>query len=120
MLVTQQDVREIQMAKAAIAAGSQMLMEEAGRCLNDIAEIGIAGAFGNAIDLSSAKTIGLLPDADTSKMRALGNGAGIGASMMLLSGKCREKAEKIASSIEHVELAASADFQNRYIEEMNF
>lgn len=120
VLVTQQDVREIQMAKAAIAAGSQMLMEEAGLCLNDIAEIGIAGAFGNAIDLSSAKTIGLLPDADTSKMRALGNGAGIGASMMLLSGKCREKAEKIASSIEHVELAASADFQNRYIEEMNF
>ena len=118
--VVQQDVREIQMAKAAIAAGSQMLLEAAGLTLEDIDEIGIAGAFGNAIDLESAKAIGLLPKTESSKTHSLGNSAGLGASMMLLSGKCREKAEHIVASVEHVELAALPAFQMRYIEEMNF
>lgn len=120
VLVTQQDVREIQMAKAAIAAGSQMLMKEAGLSLENLDEVGIAGAFGNAIDIESAKVIGLLPRVDSTKIRTLGNGAGIGASMLLLSEPCREKAEKIAASVKHVELATSTDFQMRYIEEMNF
>ena len=120
VLVTQQDVREIQMAKAAIAAGGQMLMEEAGISLIDLNEVGIAGAFGNAIDLESGKTIGLLPKVEAARLRGLGNSAGVGASMLLLAKKCREKAEKFAVSVEHVELAASTAFQTRYIEEMNF
>ena len=118
--VTQQDVREVQMAKAAIAAGCETLMKIASLCPEDLEEVGVAGAFGSAIHLKSAMRIGLLPEVNEDKLRSLGNGAGLGASMMLLSEKCREKAEKIAALAEHIELAASTDFQSRYIEKMNF
>ncbi len=118
--ITQQDVREIQMAKAAIAAGSQMLMKAAGLTSDELDEVGIAGAFGSAIDLESAKIIGLFPKVETEKMRSLGNSAGIGASMLLLSEKSRNEAEKIATSVDHIELAVSTEFQSRYIAEMNF
>jgi len=120
VVVTQQDVREVQMAKAAIAAGCSVLLEKSGLTLEDLEEIGIAGAFGGAIRVESGMKIGLLPETDRSKFRSLGNAAGLGVSMMLLSEKCREKAEQIAVSMEHVELAASTTFQERYIEEMNF
>ena len=118
--LTQQDVREVQMAKAAIAAGSQMLMKAAGLAPDDMEEIGIAGAFGSAIRIASAVRIGLLPKVAAAKIKSLGNSAGIGASMLLLSETYREKAEKIAASVEHIELAALTEFQQRYIEEMNF
>lgn len=120
VVIIQQDIREIQMAKAAIAAGSQVLMQKAGLTQEELTEVSIAGAFGSAINLESAKAIGLLPKIEQSKMRSLGNSAGIGASMMLLSKASREKAEKIARTVEHVELASLPDFQTRYIEEMNF
>lgn len=118
--VIQQDVREIQMAKAAIAAGAKALLAEVGLTLEELSEVGVAGAFGSAIRAGSAVDIGLLPKVDLSKIVSLGNAAGVGASMMLLSGAAREEAERIAASVEHVELAASTDFQTRYIEEMNF
>lgn len=118
--VIQADVREVQMAKAAIAAGCSILLQEGGTTLEKLEEIGIAGAFGSAIHIDRAIRIGLLPKAEVSKFRTLGNAAGLGAAMMLLSEPCRKKAENIAESVEHVELAALTEFQSRYIEEMNF
>lgn len=120
VFVTQQDVREIQMAKAAIAAGASVLMDRAGITAEELEEVGIAGAFGSAIRIESAMRIGLLPKTALSKIVTLGNAAGIGASMLLLSAQAREEAEQIAAETMHVELAASTAFQTRYIEEMNF
>lgn len=120
VVVTQQDVRQVQMAKAAIAAGTAELLQKAGLEVKDLKEIGIAGAFGNAIHVESGMAIGLLPETEVSRFRSLGNAAGVGASMLLLSSDCRKKAESIAAAAEHVELAVSTDFQNRYIEKMNF
>lgn len=120
VVITQQDVREVQMAKAAIAAGWQVLLDKAGIEVDNLSEIGIAGAFGNAIHVDSGVAIGLLPEAEGSRFRSLGNAAGVGASMLLLSESCRKKAEAIAVAAEHVELAALTDFQNLYIEKMNF
>ncbi len=120
VVITQQDVREVQMAKAAIAAGWQVLLDKAVIEVDNLREIGIAGAFGNGIHLDGAVAIGLLPETKISRFRSLGNAAGVGASMLLLSETCREKAEEIAEAVEHVELAALTDFQSRYIEDMNF
>ncbi|MBR3786638.1 MAG: DUF4445 domain-containing protein [Firmicutes bacterium] len=118
--ITQKDIREVQMAKAAVFAGCKTLLAEAGLDLDDLSEIGIAGAFGNGICIESGIAIGLLPKTDPGRFRSLGNAAGLGASMMLLSEPCRKKAEDIAASAKHVELAALTSFQSRYIEEMNF
>lgn len=120
VVITQQDVREVQMAKAAISAGCKTLLEGAALSLDDLDEIGIAGTFGNAVRVESGVTIGLLPKTDAERFRSLGNAAGVGASMLLLSKVCREDAERIASSVKHVELAASESFQKNYIEAMNF
>lgn len=120
VVILQKDIREVQLAKAAIYAGIQIMMKRMGVDDEDLDEIHIAGAFGNYIDIDSALTIGLLPNIDKSKIKSEGNSAGIGACMALLSVDKREEAEKIAQTIVHVELAACAEFQDEYIKAMSF
>ncbi|MBR5315857.1 MAG: DUF4445 domain-containing protein [Firmicutes bacterium] len=118
--ITQKDVREVQLAKAAISAGIQTLMNEVGITNETLEKISIAGAFGNYIRTSSAIHIGLLPKIDEEKIFSLGNSAGIGASMILLSEKCKEESEETARNVDHIELAARSDFQDLYMMAMRF
>ena len=120
VVITQKDVREVQLAKAAISAGITIMMKEIGVEEAQIAKISIAGAFGNYIRNISAMNIGLLPKIAEEKIVSLGNSAGIGASMILLSSDSKEEARKVAREIEHIELAARSDFQDQYMMAMMF
>ncbi|MGC2871998.1 ASKHA domain-containing protein [Ihubacter sp. mB4P-1] len=120
VVITQKDVREVQLAKAAIAAGITIMMGEIGVTLDTLETVSIAGAFGSYIRNSSAIHIGLLPKVSEERIVSLGNAAGIGASMILLSQRCRENADKTAMEIEHIELAGRSDFQDEYMTAMMF
>jgi uncharacterized 2Fe-2S/4Fe-4S cluster protein (DUF4445 family) len=116
VVLTQSDVRELQLAKAAIAAGIRVLMELAGLEFEDFSRLAIAGAFGVSLNVDSAVSIGMLPP--VGQILKLGHGAGLGAQLMLLSNKERETAEKIAREIEHVSLAGKEEFQRWFVESM--
>lgn len=118
--ITQKDIRELQNAKAAIAAGIKTLVKRAGIRLEDIARVYLAGGFGNYIDVGSALTIGLLPGELSGKIESIGNAAGEGAVEGLLSGAMLKEAEDMSRRIQYVELSASADFVNEYVECMMF
>ena len=120
ILLTQQDVREVQLAKGAIFAGIQTLMKILGMSESTLDSILLAGAFGNYIDKRSALRIGLLPAVSEKKIVPVGNAAGAGASMALLSTETRTLASKIAQEITHVELSLNKDFQDFYMYAMMF
>ncbi|MGE5613232.1 MAG: ASKHA domain-containing protein [Bacillota bacterium] len=118
--VTQEDIREIQNAKAAIAAGIETLMGEAGISLDDIKKVYLAGGFGSNIKIDSAVKTGLLPGALKDRMEAIGNASGSGASEGLLSRDMLRLAESIAQRVKYVELSASASFTEKYVNNMLF
>lgn len=120
IVITQSDIREVQLAKGAIVAGIKLLLDEAGKAACDIREVMVAGAFGNYIDRESAVTIGLLPDIEGDRIHFIGNAAGCGVSMALTSDKELEIMKKIPELVEHVELAGKEDFQKAYMEAMQF
>ena len=114
--ITQHDVRELQLAKAAIRTGIQTLLETSGCDEDDIKQVIIAGAFGTYIDISSAVTIGMLPALPLNRFRQVGNAAGMGAKLALISLKSRVRAEAIASRVSYVELASSPGFQPAFMQ----
>lgn len=118
VVLTQGDVRELQLAKGAIRAGISILLKELGVDQSDLAEILLAGAFGSYISPASARAIGLVPPLPTSKITAVGNAAGQGAVMALLSADLRREATEIARSVQYVELSARADFMDQFMEAM--
>ena len=118
--ITQKDVREIQLAKAAIKAGEETLMNAVGISLDELEKVSIAGAFGSYIRKESAINCGLIPEIDHKKIFSIGNSAGIGASMALLSEEAFEETVKAAETIEHIELATRSDFQEKYMLAMRF
>ena len=120
IVITQKDIREIQLAKGAVIGGIKTLMKSLSVTKDKLDKIMLAGAFGNYIRKESAIRIGLLPKVPEEKILSLGNGAGAGASMALLSEKMRKKAEETAKFACHVELSKDTDFQNYYINGMNF
>ena len=120
VILTQQDIREVQLAKGAIRAGAETLMQSIGLTAHDLDGVLLAGAFGSYIDKHSALEIGLLPDLSANKISSVGNAAGAGASMALLSKDCRKKAEVLAAEVEHIELSANPEFQEAYIKAMGF
>jgi uncharacterized 2Fe-2S/4Fe-4S cluster protein (DUF4445 family) len=111
--VTQHDVRDIQLAKAALYAGSKLLMKEAG--VDNLDRIVLAGAFGSYIDPFHAMALGLIPDVDLEKVAAVGNAAGDGALIALLNQGRREEAQWIARSSRYVETAANPYFQEVFV-----
>jgi uncharacterized 2Fe-2S/4Fe-4S cluster protein (DUF4445 family) len=115
IVVTQDDIREVQLAKAAIYTGASILMKHLGIGPNDIQRIFLAGAFGTYVDPQNAKIIGMYPDISLEKVQFVGNTAGSGARMALLSVEVREAAEKIAKSVVYVELGADSNFQNEFL-----
>jgi uncharacterized 2Fe-2S/4Fe-4S cluster protein (DUF4445 family) len=118
--LTQKDVRELQLAKSAIAAGIQTLMNEMGIELKDISRIYLAGALGNYINPYSAMRIGLLPMVEPAIVKSLGNAASTGATMVLLSKAYWKWSNELVHFIEHVELSCRKDFTEHFISNMDF
>ncbi len=114
--VTQTDVRAIQLAKAALYAGARLLMDKL-----DVAEVDrikLAGAFGSHIDPKYAMIIGLIPDCALDKVSAVGNAAGTGARMALLSRKHRREVEELVREVEKIETAMEPRFQEHFVNAM--
>lgn len=118
--VTQKDIREIQNAKAALAAGISTLIKKFGTTPDKISKIYLAGGFGNYINVKSALSIGLLPKVEPEKVVASGNTAGAGAVTCLLSRKQMENAETLKKKVEYIELTTDPNFTDEYIENMIF
>lgn len=114
IVITQQDVREVQLAKGAFHAGAQVLMKHIG--VERIEKVLLAGAFGSYVDPASAMAIGLFPQCDPDSVSAVGNAAGHGARMALLNRRKRAEAIKIARQVQYIELTADPDFQTRFVE----
>ncbi|MGE4274153.1 MAG: ASKHA domain-containing protein [Desulfitobacterium sp.] len=120
IVLTQKDIREMQLAKGAIRAGVSILMKEMGIGLEQLDRVLLAGAFGNYISKESALGIGLLPYLPIEKISAIGNAAGDGAKMVLLSQTQRTKATEFADLAEHLELSTRMDFQEEFIDALSF
>ncbi len=120
VLLTQKDIRELQLAKSAVGAGVEILMAEMGVAPGDLDMIYLAGALGNYVNPYSAMRIGLIPTVDVEKVLSLGNAASAGAEMALMSKRNWEKAAQIVEHIDHVELSVHPQFYDRFIEAMNF
>lgn len=116
--ITQKDIREVQLAKAAISAGISIMMEEIGLTKEEIEKISIAGAFGNYIRNESAVNMGLLPRIELERIKAIGNSAGVGAAMVLLSKGSEEEAVRVSQIVEHIDLAEKKNFQDEYLKGM--
>jgi len=114
--ITQRDVRELQLAKAAIRTGIQVLLETSGCSEADIKQVIIAGAFGTYIDVASAVTIGMLPPLPLNRFRQVGNAAGMGAKLALISLKSRATAQAVASRVSYIELASVPNFEPTFIQ----
>ena len=118
--LTQKDVRELQLAKGAIAAGVKTLIDEMGISPEDIQRVYLAGALGNYVNPYSAMRIGLIPGLNPEIVTSLGNAASTGASMVLLSKDYWQMADDLADFIEHIELSSRLDFNQYFIEHMDF
>jgi uncharacterized 2Fe-2S/4Fe-4S cluster protein (DUF4445 family) len=116
--ISQKDVRELQLAKAAIRAAIQALVAAVGLIETDIEQVIIAGAFGTFIDVGSAITIGMLPNLPLERFSQVGNAAGTGARLALISLSQRAKAAEIALRDSYIELASVPNFQRTFAESM--
>lgn len=120
IVLTQDDVRQVQLAKGAIASGVMMLQHVAGVPSEAVAELMLAGGFGNYVSIESALRIGLIPPLPRERIRYVGNAASLGAQLCLVSETERARAEAVAGRIEHVSLAAHPDFEEIFVDCMNF
>ncbi len=116
--VTQNDVRQIQLAKAALYAGIRLLMDKLG--VDKVDRIRLAGAFGSYIDVKHAMVLGLIPDCQLEKVSAAGNAAGTGARIALLNASARTEIETIVDRIEKIETAVEPKFQEYFVGAMAF
>ncbi len=116
IVVTRKDVHEIQLAKAAIRAGVEVLLHEAELEAADIDEFVVAGAFGTYLDLSSAVGLGMFPDIPLERFRQVGNAAGMGALQLLLSVERRDTVAEIGRKIRYVELTNHPRFSDEFVE----
>lgn len=120
ILLHQQDVRALQLAKGAIRAGIEILLDRWGLSAADLDQVLLAGAFGSRLRVESVLGIGLLPPVAPDKIRPVGNAAGLGAWLALISLPQWERAAAIASGTEHVELSGHPAFQSRFIDSLGF
>jgi uncharacterized 2Fe-2S/4Fe-4S cluster protein (DUF4445 family) len=111
--IIQSDVRSIQLAKAALFAGAQLLMDHMG--IEKVDRISLAGAFGSHIDTKYAMLLGMIPDCPLDKVRSVGNAAGTGARIALLNAQSREDIEHLVTRIEKIETAVEPRFQDHFI-----
>jgi uncharacterized 2Fe-2S/4Fe-4S cluster protein (DUF4445 family) len=118
--LTQKDVRELQFAKGSIATGIKVLMDILGVRTEDIDEVQLAGSFGSYLNPESAKVIGLVPAVDVDRIIAVGNSAGEGAKIALLSYRERQVAFELPARLEYIELSGRTDFNDTFVEVLQF
>ena len=116
ILVTQNDVRAIQLAKAALYAGIRLLMDHLE--VDEVNQISLAGAFGSHIDTIHATVLGLIPDCDPDRVASIGNAAGAGAIIALLSAGARTEIQEVVGRIEKIETALEPSFQKHFVDAM--
>ena len=120
VLLTQADIREVQLAKSAIATAIQILLKNAGVAPDQLDAVYLAGAFGQYIRKDMACAIGLLPAVPLQKIHFIGNAAYVGAQLVLSSVQERARAEELARSVRYVEVASDPDFQDLFAENCFF
>ena len=120
VFLTQRDVRELQFAKAAIATGWALLLEEFGVKESEIQQVLLAGSFGSYLSPSSAVNIGLVPKLSVMRIMSAGNVAGEGAKMVLLSAQERNGAQSLLEAIDYIELSDREDFNDKFVERLAF
>jgi uncharacterized 2Fe-2S/4Fe-4S cluster protein (DUF4445 family) len=118
--LSQRDVRELQFAKAAIATGWQILLEQAGLEAADVKQVLLAGSFGSYLSPASAIRIGLVPKVPVMRVVSAGNVAGEGAKIAALSLRERAEARSILNEVRYVELSGRADFNDAFIDQLAF
>jgi uncharacterized 2Fe-2S/4Fe-4S cluster protein (DUF4445 family) len=115
--ITQQDIRNVQLGKAALYTGAKLLMKKLGT--EKLNKVILAGAFGTYINKEAAMMLGMFPDCDLRNVNAVGNAAGDGARIALLNRDKRAEAEEIARKVEYVELTIEEDFQKEFIDALS-
>ncbi|MFQ5878147.1 MAG: ASKHA domain-containing protein [Acidobacteriota bacterium] len=120
ILLSQKDIRQLQFAKGSIATGIRVLMKEMGVTAADLDQVLLAGAFGSYINPDSARLIGLVPPVPLDRIRAIGNAAGEGARIALLSYREREAAAAMPTRVEYLELSGRVDFNDIFMEALAF
>jgi uncharacterized 2Fe-2S/4Fe-4S cluster protein (DUF4445 family) len=116
--ITQQDIRNVQLAKAALYTGAKVMMKKLG--IEKLSKVILAGAFGTYINPEAAIILGMFPDCDLQDVYAVGNAAGDGARIALLNRDKRVEADEIAQRVEYVELTIEKDFQKEFIDALSF
>jgi uncharacterized 2Fe-2S/4Fe-4S cluster protein (DUF4445 family) len=118
--LTQRDIRELQFAKGSIATGIKVLMDILGVTADDLDAVLLAGSFGSYLNPESAKIIGLVPPVDVDRIIAVGNSAGEGAKIALLSYRERQVAFELPSRIEYIELSGRSEFNDSFVSVLGF
>jgi len=118
--LSQKDVRELQLAKGAVRAAIELLLKRAELSADDLGGVLLAGAFGNYIDPVSALRMGMLPDIPQERIKGVGNAAGAGALLALISTDERQQAVQLAAECQHIELSREPEFQMAFMETMMF
>lgn len=120
IVLTQKDIRAVQLAKSAICSGIETLLSHAGLHAKDVAHLWIAGGFGTVLNTESAERIGLIPSGFSGRMTAVGNAAGMGAVMQLLSKEMIATAEELAQRARTIELSSDPVFCEAYLANLLF
>lgn len=120
LTLTQQDVRDVQLAVGAVRGGVRLMLREFRLAASDLDRVLVAGAFGSSLDLGNAVALGLLPDVPLERIAFLGNSSLAGARLLLVSRPARAVAETLAARIGHVSLASRPDFQDEFVRALEF
>lgn len=120
VVINRKDINEIQLAKAAIRTGIDVLLNECGVKYAEVEDFIIAGAFGTYLDVESAVRVGMFPDLPHERFRQVGNAAGTGARQMLVSADRRGTATELVERVEYIELTTHAGFQDEFMKAINF
>jgi len=120
IVLTQQDVRQLQLAKAAVKAAYEVLLRKTGIKPEELQAVYVAGGFGNFLDPQNALRIGLIPPVNLDKVKFIGNGSLAGAQMYIISIEARRRLHKILKAIEHIELNQEPDFKDAFMRSLSF
>ncbi len=120
IIVARSDIREIQLAKAAIRSGVEVLLKQTGTTPDEIDHFLVAGAFGTYLNLESAVNIGMFPRLPRDRYMQIGNAAGIGAQMMVLNAESRREAEALLDRLTYIELTTVPDYMDIYVDAIVF
>jgi uncharacterized 2Fe-2S/4Fe-4S cluster protein (DUF4445 family) len=120
IVFTQKDIRAVQLAKGAVRAGIDLLLEAAGLDYEQVDKIVVAGAFGNYVRIESAIAIGMFPDLPLNRFEQVGNAAGIGAKLALLSSPLRNSARFLATRSQHIVQSGNPRFNDIFMRSINF